>query len=97
VGPGGFDSSSSTVYNVCVAQRAIQKASFLILTALAASRQPGYGIITDVKAISGGRVRLRAWLYLPPLLLACGAMFTAVTSRRPSVLMSPGPNQPGLR
>jgi DNA-binding PadR family transcriptional regulator len=38
----------------------MQEATFLILTALAAGSQHGYGIITDVKAISGGRVRLRA-------------------------------------
>jgi len=38
----------------------MQEASFLILTALAAGSQHGYGIITDVVGISGGRVRLRA-------------------------------------
>jgi DNA-binding PadR family transcriptional regulator len=38
----------------------MQEATFLILTALAAGSQHGYGIITDVRAISGGRVRLRA-------------------------------------
>src|SRR5260370_18362441 len=43
-----------------MSQRAMQEAPFLILTALAAGSQHGYGIITDVKAISGGRVRLRA-------------------------------------
>ena len=32
----------------------------MILTALANGRQHGYGIIIDVRAISGGRVRLRA-------------------------------------
>lgn len=37
----------------------MQEATFLILTALAASAQHGYGIITDVQQISGGRVRLR--------------------------------------
>jgi PadR family transcriptional regulator len=41
-------------------QRAMQEATFLILTALAAGCQHGYGIITDVKEISAGRVRLRA-------------------------------------
>jgi DNA-binding PadR family transcriptional regulator len=40
--------------------RAMQEATFLILTALAAGSQHGYGIITDVQGISGGRVRLRA-------------------------------------
>ncbi len=38
----------------------MQEATFLILTALAADSQHGYGIITDVTGISGGRVRLRA-------------------------------------
>ena len=38
----------------------MQEATFLILTALAAGIQHGYGIITDVTGISGGRVRLRA-------------------------------------
>jgi len=40
--------------------RAMQEATFLILTALAGSSQHGYGIITDVEQISQGRVRLRA-------------------------------------
>jgi DNA-binding PadR family transcriptional regulator len=38
----------------------MQEATFLILTALAAGSQHGYGIITDVDGISDGRVRLRA-------------------------------------
>ena len=38
----------------------MQEATFLILTALAAGSQHGYGIISDVVGISGGRVRLRA-------------------------------------
>src|SRR6202034_1910298 len=48
-----------TVYNVGMGVRAIQEATFLILTALADGSQHGYGIITDVQQISGGRVRLR--------------------------------------
>ncbi len=32
----------------------------MILTALAAGSQHGYGIITDVRAISGGRIQLKA-------------------------------------
>jgi DNA-binding PadR family transcriptional regulator len=40
--------------------RAMQEATFLILTALADRSQHGYGIINEVTAISGGRVRLRA-------------------------------------
>ncbi len=38
----------------------MQEPSFLILTALAAGPQHGYGIMTDVRQISDGRVRLRA-------------------------------------
>ena len=48
-----------TVYNVGMSVRAMQEATFLILTALANGSQHGYGIITDVQEISGGRVRLR--------------------------------------
>jgi PadR family transcriptional regulator len=43
-----------------MSERAMQEATYLILTALAAGCQHGYGIITDVMEISGGRVRLRA-------------------------------------
>ncbi|MBO3747728.1 helix-turn-helix transcriptional regulator [Streptosporangiaceae bacterium NEAU-GS5] len=38
----------------------MQEPTFLILTALAAGPQHGYGMITDIAGISGGRVRLRA-------------------------------------
>ncbi len=38
----------------------MQEASFLILTALAGDSQHGYGIVTDVAQISGGRVQLKA-------------------------------------
>ena len=38
----------------------MQEATFLILTALAAGTQHGYGIISDVADISGGRVTLLA-------------------------------------
>ncbi len=38
----------------------MQEPTFLILTALAAGAQHGYGIMTDVWRISDGRVRLRA-------------------------------------
>jgi PadR family transcriptional regulator len=38
----------------------MQEATFLILTALAAGSQHGYGIIADVAQISEGRVQLRA-------------------------------------
>jgi DNA-binding PadR family transcriptional regulator len=39
--------------------RAMQEATFLILTALADGSQHGYGIITEVQEISGDRIRLR--------------------------------------
>jgi len=42
-----------------MSNRAIQEPTFLILTALAAGAQHGYGIMTDVASISDGRVRLR--------------------------------------
>jgi DNA-binding PadR family transcriptional regulator len=38
----------------------LREPTFLILTALAAGAQHGYGIMTDVTQISDGRVRLRA-------------------------------------
>jgi DNA-binding PadR family transcriptional regulator len=38
----------------------LREPTFLILTALAAGAQHGYGIMTDVRQISGGRVHLRA-------------------------------------
>ena len=38
----------------------MQEPTFLILTSLAAGPQHGYGIMTDVAHISGGRVKLRA-------------------------------------
>jgi DNA-binding PadR family transcriptional regulator len=56
----GLAIARSVIYNVCMATRAMQEATFMILTALADGAQHGYGIITDVREISGGRVRLRA-------------------------------------
>lgn len=38
----------------------LREPTFLILTALAAGPQHGYGIMTDAAEISAGRVRLRA-------------------------------------
>jgi len=43
-----------------MSRRPLQEPTFLILTALAAGAQHGYGIMTDVERISDGRVRLRA-------------------------------------
>ena len=40
--------------------RPLHEPTFLLLTALAEGPQHGYGIITDVERMSGGRVRLRA-------------------------------------
>jgi DNA-binding PadR family transcriptional regulator len=54
----------------------MQEATFLILTALAAGSQHGYGIIADVAAISGGRVRLRA-----------GTLYTALDRLRTDELI----------
>ena len=42
-----------------MSEMSLREPSFLILTALAAGAQHGYGIMTDVAEISGGRVRLR--------------------------------------
>jgi DNA-binding PadR family transcriptional regulator len=57
-------------------QRAMQEATFLILAALAAGSQHGYGIITDVTGISNGRVRLRA-----------GTLYTALERLRADELI----------
>jgi DNA-binding PadR family transcriptional regulator len=43
-----------------MSKRAMQETTFLILTALAQGPQHGYGIIQDVRRISGERVALRA-------------------------------------
>ncbi|MER5318312.1 PadR family transcriptional regulator [Streptosporangium roseum] len=43
-----------------MSERSMQEPTFLILTALAAGPQHGYGVINDVREISGDRVRLRA-------------------------------------
>jgi DNA-binding PadR family transcriptional regulator len=43
-----------------MSRQAIQEPTFLILTALAAGPQHGYGITTDVGRISKDRVKLRA-------------------------------------
>jgi DNA-binding PadR family transcriptional regulator len=51
----------------------MQGATFLILTALADASQHGYGIITEVREISGGRVQLRA-----------GTLYTAWTGCAPT-------------
>jgi DNA-binding PadR family transcriptional regulator len=51
---------NSAVYIAHMSARAMQEATFLILTALADTSQHGYGIITEVREISGGRVQLRA-------------------------------------
>jgi DNA-binding PadR family transcriptional regulator len=41
-------------------RKRMQEPTFLILTSLAAGPQHGYGIMTDIAQISGGRVLLRA-------------------------------------
>jgi DNA-binding PadR family transcriptional regulator len=49
-----------SVYTGYMTELSLREPTFLILTALAAGPQHGYGIMTDVSQISGGRVRLRA-------------------------------------
>jgi DNA-binding PadR family transcriptional regulator len=56
--------------------RAMQEATFLILTALAENSQHGYAIIAQVSDISGGRVRLRA-----------GTLYTALDRLRAEKLI----------
>jgi DNA-binding PadR family transcriptional regulator len=56
--PGRLTIYRWTVYNDTV--KPLQEPTFLILTALAAGPQHGYGVIGDVERISDGRVRLRA-------------------------------------
>jgi len=55
----------------------MQEATFLILTALAGGAQHGYGIINEVRDISGGRVRLRA-----------GTLYTALDRLRADQLIT---------
>ncbi|HBW19732.1 MAG TPA: PadR family transcriptional regulator [Actinobacteria bacterium] len=55
----------------------MQEATFLILTALAAGSQHGYGILADVRQISEGRVRLRA-----------GTLYTALDRLRADGLVA---------
>jgi DNA-binding PadR family transcriptional regulator len=48
------------VYKDDMSMRALQEPTFLILTALAAGAQHGYGIMNDVAQISGDAVKLHA-------------------------------------
>jgi PadR family transcriptional regulator len=59
-----------------MSKRSMQEATFLILTALAGGSQHGYGIITEVKQISNGRVELRA-----------GTLYTALSRLRAEKLI----------
>lgn len=43
-----------------MAQTEIRETTFLILTSLAGGPQHGYGIMREVRAMSGGRVTMRA-------------------------------------
>ena len=58
-------------------KRAMQEATFLILTSLADGSQHGYGIIADVRQISDGRVKLRA-----------GTLYTALDRLRAEGLVA---------
>jgi DNA-binding PadR family transcriptional regulator len=60
-----------------MSKSAMQEATFLILTALASGSQHGYGILSDVVQISGGRVRLRA-----------GTLYTALDRLRADGLIA---------
>lgn len=71
-----LDTASCSIYTVSMGIRAMQEATFLILTALAGGSQHGYGIITDVGQISDGRVRLRA-----------GTLYTALDRLRADSLI----------
>jgi len=57
--------------------RAMQEATYLILTALASGSQHGYGIIADVSDVSAGRVQLRA-----------GTLYTALDRLRADGLIA---------
>src|SRR5580693_1669208 len=59
-GPTELIMCRSSAYTRSVSKQSMQEPTFLILTALAAGAQHGYGIMTDVARISDGRVRLRA-------------------------------------
>ena len=54
----------------------LQEATLLVLTALSRGSRHGYGIITDVQQISGGRVTLRA-----------GTLYTALDRLRAAGLI----------
>jgi DNA-binding PadR family transcriptional regulator len=43
-----------------MSNRPLHEPTFLLLTALAEGPQHGYGIMTDIERLSGGRVRLKA-------------------------------------
>src|ERR1700722_16334350 len=59
-------------------KRSMQEPTFLILTALAAGPQHGYGIITDAEQISGGVTRLQT-----------GTLYMALDRLRPPGLVEP--------
>jgi DNA-binding PadR family transcriptional regulator len=69
--------TSPAIYKALMGSRAMQEATYLILTALAAGSQHGYGIIADVSGISGGRVRLLA-----------GTLYTALDRLRADGLVA---------
>jgi DNA-binding PadR family transcriptional regulator len=59
-------------------KRSMQEPTFLILTALAAAPQHGYGIITDAEQISGGVTRLQT-----------GTLYMALDRLRSARLVEP--------
>ena len=60
----------------------MQEATFLILTALAAGSQHGYGIITDVEQISNRRVSWAQGPCIPPWSVFARTDSSRSTARR---------------
>jgi DNA-binding PadR family transcriptional regulator len=56
----GVDIYPLRIYRVCMNEKPLREPAFLILTALAAGPQHGYGVIQDVSQISEGEVTLKA-------------------------------------
>jgi DNA-binding PadR family transcriptional regulator len=66
------------MYVYDMTKRSMQEPTFLILTALAAGPQHGYGIITDAEGISGGVTRLQT-----------GTLYMALDRLRSAGLVEP--------
>lgn len=62
----------------------LQERSFLVLTALAAGPQHGYGVLKDVEALSGGAVVLRVGTLYGALDRLSGEALSSWPTRRSS-------------